>query len=228
MTLSCRVKTGIKRACFNRELGGCSHAEKIHQTHPAGTDRIGPASAPEGSVGDGLGSRSRGFRSDPLSVARQVRRHRRAEPCARQGRPERCRPLGKGTRRTPTDHRRIDGRQYRAKKKLGDFKLTTVGRDLIRRTMDDLNDYPKPRLLAVLAAVGVAVSTWYRRPTVDPKPRGRPAPPLNPRHVAEVQRLCSRYPRWGFKRIASLARRYLFDLTCTNGLVHRIMKEPQQ
>ena len=77
--------------------------------------------------------------------------------------------------------------------------------------------------MEVLRHLGVSSTTWYRKPTLDPKPRGRPRKPLDPARAEPIRTLCRTYPYWGYKRMAVIARRDL-DRSYTDREVYRIMK----
>ena len=80
------------------------------------------------------------------------------------------------------------------------------------------------RLGSVLCFLGIPTSTWYRSSAFATGSRGRPRTPLVPAQVTAVQQLCERYPWWGYKRIAVLARRTL-RLSLSDGCTYRIMRE---
>ena len=58
------------------------------------------------------------------------------------------------------------------------------------------------RLSGVLATLGIARSVWYAKAVSKPK-----KPVRKPKAVPEVLALARRYPWWGYKRIAVIARR---------------------
>ena len=63
------------------------------------------------------------------------------------------------------------------------------------------------RLSGVLAALGIARSVWYAKAVSKPKKPGR-KPKAVPEVLAAAMRdLARRYPWWGYKRIAVIARR---------------------
>ena len=66
---------------------------------------------------------------------------------------------------------------------------------------------PLIRLKAVLLALGIAASSWYRRATETPKPPGPKPKPLDPDRVATVVEFAERYPWWGYRRLAVVLRR---------------------
>ncbi len=81
---------------------------------------------------------------------------------------------------------------------------------------------PGARLNRVLKALGVARSTWYGRKKEVPKKPGRKRKPV-PEELAEaIRTLAGRYPWWGYKRIAVVARRA--GLAVSNKQVYRVMK----
>jgi putative transposase len=81
---------------------------------------------------------------------------------------------------------------------------------------------PAVRLNRVLKALGVARSVWYARRKGEPKRPGRKPKPV-PEALAEaVRELANRYPWWGYKRIAVVARRC--GLKVSNKQVYKVMK----
>jgi putative transposase len=63
------------------------------------------------------------------------------------------------------------------------------------------------RTKAVLRAVGVAPSTWYRRAEAEPKRPGPPPKPLDEGLKATVVSFATMYPWWGYKRLTIVLRR---------------------
>lgn len=88
--------------------------------------------------------------------------------------------------------------------------------------MDNWNG--RLRVTSLLKHLGVSVSTWYRRPAEDPGRRGRPREPLDPERTETIQALCKRFPFWGYKRIAVVARRDVGG-GFSDRLTYRIMRE---
>lgn len=68
---------------------------------------------------------------------------------------------------------------------------------------------PRPRLTGVLDALGVASSSWYRRPVPeDQRRRPGPAPkPVPEEIVRAVVKMAQENPWYGYKRIAVMCRR---------------------
>ena len=62
-------------------------------------------------------------------------------------------------------------------------------------------------LTSVLTLLGISSSSRYRRSKATAATRGRPRDPLDPAQVAMIRALAERYPYWGYKRLAALARR---------------------
>jgi len=62
------------------------------------------------------------------------------------------------------------------------------------------------RLKPLLAAVGIAASSWYHRPNTAPKKPGPAPKPLNEVLRAQVIEFAGRYPWWGYKRLAIVMR----------------------
>ena len=100
--------------------------------------------------------------------------------------------------------------------------MTQELRDQVRREMEDWKG--KLRLTRLLTHLGVSASTWYRRPKEDSEARGRPRESLDPVRVEAVRDLCRRYPFWGYKRIAVVARRDVGP-GYSDRLTYRIMRE---
>jgi len=78
------------------------------------------------------------------------------------------------------------------------------------------------RFSRVLTALGVARSVWYAKPAVAPKKPGRKPKGVPEALAAEIKTLAERYPWWGYKRIAVIARRE--GLRVTNKQVYRVFK----
>ena len=69
---------------------------------------------------------------------------------------------------------------------------------------------------------GILRSTWYQRPTETPQKPGRKGNPV-PEALAEtICQYAERYPWWGYKRIAVVARRA--GVGVSNKQVYRVMK----
>ena len=78
------------------------------------------------------------------------------------------------------------------------------------------------RLTSVLSLLGISNSSWYRRSKATTATRGRPRDPLDPTQVAMIRALAERYPYWGYKRLAVLARRE-FGSGFSDRLTYRIV-----
>lgn len=90
-----------------------------------------------------------------------------------------------------------------------------MARDLIRQ-------HPPARLKRVVAAIGWASSTFFRRPKASKKRPG-PAPrPLDPLKAEAVRETALAYPWWGYKRIAVICRRS--GISVSNRFVYRVLK----
>jgi putative transposase len=88
-----------------------------------------------------------------------------------------------------------------------------------------LNTPPGARLTAVLAHLGLAASSWYRRAT-EPSQRKRPGPKataLPPEIVGAVVTMATENPWYGYKRIAVMCRRTAQAVT--NRQAYRVMKD---
>jgi len=83
---------------------------------------------------------------------------------------------------------------------------------------------PAVRLKQLLRWLGVARSSWYgRRSGEEPRrPPGRKPKAIDPALAAAIEALAQRYPWWGYKRIAIIARREALGVT--NKQVYRIFK----
>lgn len=78
------------------------------------------------------------------------------------------------------------------------------------------------RLNRVLRALGVAVSVWYGKAVLEPKKPGRKPQAVPEALAAQIQALAERYPWWGYKRIAVVARRA--GVVVSNQVVYRVFK----
>jgi putative transposase len=81
------------------------------------------------------------------------------------------------------------------------------------------------RLTGVLSALGIATSSWYRRPK-RPEERRRPGPqpvPIAAEIVQAVVRMAKDNPWYGYKRIAVMCRRE--GAGVTNRQAYRVMRE---
>jgi hypothetical protein len=81
---------------------------------------------------------------------------------------------------------------------------------------------PAPRLNRLLKWLGIKRSVWYARRAEEPKKPGR-KPKLVPEELAEpIRELAQKYPWWGYKRIAVIARR--LALGVSNRQVYKVLK----
>ena len=78
------------------------------------------------------------------------------------------------------------------------------------------------RLGHMLRWLGISRSTWYRRRTSSPKAPGRKRKPVPEALARAIGQFAKRYPWWGYKRIAVVARRA--GVGVTNKQVYRVMK----
>lgn len=88
-----------------------------------------------------------------------------------------------------------------------------------------VSNQPGARLTAVLGHLGLAPSSWYRRPT-DPSQRQRRGPkpaPLPPEVVGAVVAMATENPWYGYKRIAVMCRRA--SQAVRNRQAYRAMKD---
>ena len=80
------------------------------------------------------------------------------------------------------------------------------------------------RLTPVLSELGISSTSWYRHTKPAAGARGRPRVPLDGAQVAVIRELSKRYPYWGYKRLAVLARRE-FSASFSDRLTYRIMRD---
>jgi transposase InsO family protein len=81
---------------------------------------------------------------------------------------------------------------------------------------------PSVRLAKLLQHLGIASSSWYLEPKAEPKRSGRKPKGVSEELARRIRSLAERYPWWGFKRIAVIARRE--GLKVTNKQVYRVFK----
>lgn len=81
---------------------------------------------------------------------------------------------------------------------------------------------PAPRLERVLAGLAIARSVWYAKPNPEPAKPGRKPKGVPEVLSTQIRALAERYPWWGYKRIAVIARRE--GLRITNKQVYRVFK----
>jgi transposase InsO family protein len=74
----------------------------------------------------------------------------------------------------------------------------------------------------VLAELGIARSVWYAKPAPEPQKPGRKPKDVPAEIAAEITALAHRYPWWGYKRIAVVARRA--GIPVTNKQVYLVFK----
>ena len=100
--------------------------------------------------------------------------------------------------------------------------MTDALRQCVRSEMDA---WPGSlRLTSVLSELGISSSSWYRHTKPAAGARGRPRVPLDGAQVAVIRELSKRYPYWGYKRLAVLARRE-FGTSFSDRLTYRIMRD---
>lgn len=63
------------------------------------------------------------------------------------------------------------------------------------------------RLKPLLRAIGIAPSSWYHSPSIEPKRPGPAPKPLDEVLKATVVSFAAQYPWWGYKRLAIVLRR---------------------
>jgi putative transposase len=81
---------------------------------------------------------------------------------------------------------------------------------------------PSARLERVLVALGIARSVWYAKPNLEPAKPGRKPKAVAEALAAQTRAWAERYPWWGYKRIAIIARRE--GVKITNKQVYRVFK----
>lgn len=81
---------------------------------------------------------------------------------------------------------------------------------------------PPVRLNHLLRWLDIPRSSWYGRRAEKPARPGRKPKAIDPQLAAAIEALAHRYPWWGYKRIAIIARRE--GLGVTNKQVYRIFK----
>ena len=87
---------------------------------------------------------------------------------------------------------------------------------------DAVKAHPEARLKAVVRALGLACSSFFRQRVAS---RRRPGPrprPLDPERGAVVRSFALQYPWWGYKRLAVVLRRA--GEAVTNRFVYRVLK----
>lgn len=89
------------------------------------------------------------------------------------------------------------------------------------------SEYPGARLKPILKLVGIAPSTWYagEEPPAVPKRRGPPRRELDPDMRREVVVFATRYPWWGYKRLAVVMRRA--GIAVSTRFVQRVFRVEQ-
>lgn len=92
---------------------------------------------------------------------------------------------------------------------------------MVREAMNERHE-PAARLQRVLRALGVARSSWYGRRVESPARPGRKPKAIDPALAAAIEALAHRFPWWGYKRIAVIARRE--GIGVGNQQVYRIFK----
>jgi putative transposase len=81
---------------------------------------------------------------------------------------------------------------------------------------------PPARLKAVVRALGLSCSSFFRRPVASRRRPGPSARPLDPERSAVVKGFAEQYPWWGYKRLAVVLRRA--GERVTNRFVYRVLK----
>ena len=86
------------------------------------------------------------------------------------------------------------------------------------------SEFPGARLKPILKWVGIAPSTWYanEEPPLPPKRRGPARRELDPDMRREVVAFATRFPWWGYKRLAVVMRRA--DITVSTRFVQRVFR----
>jgi putative transposase len=81
---------------------------------------------------------------------------------------------------------------------------------------------PEARLYRVLSALGIVRSAWYAKPAEAWAAPGRKPKGVPEALAAQIRSLAERYPWWGYKRIAVIARRE--GLRVSNKQVYRVFR----
>lgn len=86
------------------------------------------------------------------------------------------------------------------------------------------SEFPGARLKPILKWVGIAPSTWYanEEPPLPPKRRGPARRELDPDMRREVVAFATRFPWWGYKRLAVVMRRA--GITVSTRFVQRVFR----
>lgn len=86
------------------------------------------------------------------------------------------------------------------------------------------SEFPGARLKPILKWVGIAPSTWYanEEPPLPPKRRGPARRELDPDMRREVVAFATRFPWWGYKRLAVVMRRT--GITVSTRFVQRVFR----
>lgn len=86
------------------------------------------------------------------------------------------------------------------------------------------SEFPGARLKPILKWVGIAPSTWYANevPPLPPKRRGPARRELDPDMRREVVAFATRFPWWGYKRLAVVMRRA--GITVSTRFVQRVFR----
>jgi hypothetical protein len=94
----------------------------------------------------------------------------------------------------------------------------------VRSIIEEARTTTKPpvRLNRLLKWLAVPRSIWYARRQMKRMQPGRKPKPVPDHLVEEVRGLAEKYPWWGYKRIAVIARR--LGIGVSNRLVYRVMK----
>ncbi len=79
------------------------------------------------------------------------------------------------------------------------------------------------RLRPLLDALGISRSSWYSQRRGDPRKPGRKPLTVPEELAGGIRELAARYPWWGYKRIAVVARRE--GLTVSNKQVYKVFRE---
>ena len=87
----------------------------------------------------------------------------------------------------------------------------------------EMSEACEVRLVGVLKALGIAASTWYRKPAEERKRPGPRPGAVSPEISGWVRRMAIANPWYGYKRIAVMCRRA--GQPVTNRQAYRVMKD---
>ena len=93
-------------------------------------------------------------------------------------------------------------------------------REDVRRAMSETSE---ARLVGVLKALGIAASSWYRKPASEPRRPGPRPGTASPETILWVSSMARANPWYGYKRIAVMCRKA--GQPVTNRDAYRVMRD---